>query len=64
MGQRDERRVSEVWSAATLTGLIGAAIVAILLKLVTGLAPAPLAVVSMLVFAIVTALRLRMIRTG
>jgi hypothetical protein len=56
--------VANSWGEAVFVGLAAAALVIVVIKLVTGIAFGPLAVVAFLVFAIVTALRLRMIRTG
>ena len=59
-----EHAKSGDWSAAAIAGLIGAAAVIILLKVVTGLGLMPLAIVAILAFVVVSAFRLRMIRTG
>jgi len=63
---RNSQRVNMAssWGEAVFAGLAAAALVSVVTKLVTGIAFGPLAVVAFLVFAIVTALRLRMIRTG
>jgi hypothetical protein len=45
-------------------GLGGAAIVTVLVKLFSGIALAPLAVIALMVFTVVMALRLRILRTG
>ena len=62
---RRGQRASEpnAWSEAVFVGLAAAGIVIIVIKLLTGLAFAPLAAIALLVLVLMTALRVRQIRT-